>query len=350
MAIKTALPMLMMVLGGLAARAEDVTLGTYNVEYFDKHFLAQHLANQPIARDATGKEALDELRKKNDEDNWETAQVILDPAFSPDILVLQEGCDQADLTYFNHRWLNDAYATVIQFPSNTDRHQNLDLLMKAGFKLLERRDQYHLEPDPVGNARGAKLFARGPVFVKVQTPGGHVMWVGLTHMKSKNPGNIANLPSDASPAPGKKGTESAAVRKKKVSDTQWRNREAHRTHAIIKELEQAGPRDVILLGDMNDSLGLDAYEPEAGGDALANLVGPAQDGLILATRPLADGKQYSFHGYWRTGFRELIDHIVVTPSLKEALGEVRIVTNGLAGVASDHYPVRIRLKLNAPAE
>jgi hypothetical protein len=343
--MKPILPILIVVLGGLAARAEEITLATYNVEYFDKHFLAHHLANEPLAQDGAAKDILDELRKKNDEDNWETAQVILDLTFSPDILVIEEGCDQADLTYFNHRWLNDAYETAIQFPSNTDRHQNLDLLMKPGFKILERRDQYYLEPDPVGNQRGSKLFARGPVFVKVRAPGGYVMWLGLTHMKSKSVGTLATPTAGGGKAKSKKGTESAEVRQKKVSDTKWRNREAHRTNEIIKELEKAGPTDVILLGDMNDSVGLDAYEPEAGGDAIANLVGPPKDGLILATRPLADGKQYSFHGYWRTSFREMIDHIIVTRSMRDELGEVRIITNGLASVASDHFPVMIRLKV-----
>jgi hypothetical protein len=118
--------------------------------------VAHRLSTNTITKEGAAKELFDELRKKNDEDNWETAQVILDPKFSPDILVIEEGCDQADLTYFNHRWLNDAYETAIQFPSNTERHQQLEVLMKRGFKILEKRDQYCLEPDPVGNERGSR--------------------------------------------------------------------------------------------------------------------------------------------------------------------------------------------------
>src|SRR5439155_13874166 len=204
-------------------RAEEITLATYNVELFDHHFMAHHASTQPIAKDPAAKEILEELRKKNDEDNWETAQVILDPKFNPDILVVEEACDQDDLRFFNRRWLNDAYETAITFPTNTDRHQNLDLLMKKDFKILERRDQYYLEPDPAGgNVRGNRLFARGPAFVKVQTPGGYVLWVGVTHMKSKNYG------ADAAST----GSE-ADVRKRRVEITQWRNREAVRTHQII---------------------------------------------------------------------------------------------------------------------
>src|SRR5439155_6926180 len=118
-------------------------------------------------------------------------------------------------------------------------------------------------------------------------------------------------------ADGAEEKELEKLRQRKVEATRWRNREALRTHEIIKQLEKAGPADVILLGDMNDSLGMDAYEGEGGGDALANLVGSAEDGLILATRSLVDAKQISFHGYWRTGFRELIDHIITTHSMKD---------------------------------
>jgi len=344
--MKRSLPLLILCLFYGSATAGEITLATYNIEYFDRHFLAHHLSTNDLVKSGPGKELFDELRKKNDEDNWETAQVILDPKFNPDILVIEEGCDQADLTYFNHRWLNDAYATTIQFVSNTERHQQLDLLMKPGFKILERKDQYYLEPDPVGNERGSRLFARGPVFVKVQTPSGYVLWVGLTHMKSKSMGG-GEEGSDEKKSGGKEPDKS---RQRKIEVTKWRNREAFRTHEIIKQLEKGGPPDVILLGDMNDSLGLDPYEGDGGGDAILNLVGPPEDGLILATKPLADAKQISFHGYWRTGFRELIDHVIATRSMKDRLGEPRIVTDGLVRVASDHFPVMIRVKEPAGKE
>jgi endonuclease/exonuclease/phosphatase family metal-dependent hydrolase len=315
-------------------RAEEITVATYNVELFDHHFMAHHASTQPIAKNPEAKDILEELRKKNDEDNWETAQVILDPKFNPDILVLEEACDQDDLRFFNKRWLNDAYETAITFPTNTDRHQNLDLLMKKGFSILERRDKYYLEPDPVGNARGSRLFARGPAFVKVKSPGGYVFWVGVTHMKSKRYDNDAV---------SSQGNE-AQVRKGRIDVTKWRNREAVRTHQIIKELEKAGPKDVILLGDMNDSLGMDEYEPEGGGDAIMNLVGPPADGLILLTKPLAEQHQNSFNGYWRDKYRELIDHAICTASMKDEVADVKVFQDNFTAVSSDHFPVMVRLK------
>ena len=324
-----------------ASRGEEITLGTYNVELFDKHFLAHRYAKHSATQDGVGKEILEELRKKNDEDNWETAKVILSREFNPDILVIEEGCEQADLDYFNRRWLSNTYATVIQFPSNSDRRQHLCLLMKKGFKLLERRDQYYLEPDPMGNERGGRLFARGPVFVKVQSPQNYEFWVGLTHMKSKSVGAGEGAPPATAQKPGE---ESPEMRKRKVAASKWRNREAVRTHKIIKELEQAGPKDLILLGDMNDSVGLDPYEGEGGGDAILNLVGPPEDGLTLATAKLAEAKRHSFNGYWRTGFREMIDHVIVTSSMRDQVLDVRILDQGLAEVASDHFPVLVKIK------
>ena len=324
------------VLTAPVAWAEDITVATYNVELFDHHFMAHHASTQPIAKEPAAQEILAELRKKNDEDNWETAQVILDPKFNPDILVLEEACDQDDLRFFNRRWLNDAYETAITFPTNSDRHQNLDLLMKKDFKILERKDKYYLEPDPVGNARGSRLFARGPAFVKVKTPGGYVFWVGVTHMKSKRYDNDAI---------SSQGNEEE-VRKGRIEVTKWRNREAIRTHQIIKELEKAGPKDVLLLGDMNDSLGMDEYEPQGGGDAIMNLVGPPADGLVLLTRPLAEQHQNSFNGYWRDRFRELIDHAICTPSMKHEVVDVKVFQDNFTAVSSDHFPVMVKLKTN----
>jgi endonuclease/exonuclease/phosphatase family metal-dependent hydrolase len=306
--------------------AETITVATYNVEHFANHFDGHRLGKLKEAKDdGPLKEAVEELKKANDEDNWEVATVITAHQFDPDILVIEEGCGQDDLDYFNHRWMHDAYETHIVFPTNTDRDQNLCMLMKPGFKILERRDKYHLEKDTVANVRGEHLFARGPAFCKVQTPGGYTFWVGVTHQKSKS-GNSLDV-------------------------TAWRNREAVRTHAIMKELQAAGPDDVMLLGDMNDEVGEDEYEkdPKSGGDSIANLVGPASDNFVLVTKQLAESKAISFGGYWNPKYRSMIDHVIVTPSMKDQIEDVQIYHGYLAAVASDHYPVFVKLKCDAPA-
>jgi hypothetical protein len=324
-----------------AARAEEIRIATYNVEVWADSFKAHQASTQPIAKDPAGAELLRILARENNEDNWEVAQMILDKNFDPDILVIQEGPDQGDLRYFNRRWMNEAYETAQVLPSNTDRHQNLCVLMKKGFKILARKDQYHNEPDPSGgNARGARLFARGPVFLLVQTPAGKKFWLGTTHQKSKNPGTTTTQPGAKRP-----DENSPEVFAKRLEDTKWRNREATRTHHIIKEIEKSGPSDVILMGDMNDAVGMDDTEQQAGADAIATLVGPPAEGLILATQPLVDAHKISFHNYDDTRHRELIDHVVITKSVQPRIVEVKVLDDlPFARVASDHFPVMIKLK------
>ena len=345
-----------------AVRAETVIVATYNVEHFQEHFLAHDLAAKlpKEVADPALKELLAAERHNNDKANWEVAQVIADPAFSPDVLAIEEGPSQSNLDYFNKRWLDGAYETAITFPTNTgDRQQNLCLLLKPGFKVLEKRDQHYLDKDPVPNPRGDRLFARGPGFCLVQSPGGFRFWVGVTHQKSK----VAFLSDeevqkirDANPGATRQRINDKIAEAKAgraVEDAGRRDREARRTHEIMKELAAAGTTGgtagVVLLGDMNDEIGLDDAEKQAGADAVAGLVGPAADGFVLATKPLVDKGEFSFGGYWKTDHRSLIDHVVVTPALKDRVREAQVFKGGLTRVASDHYPVFVKLQTDGPA-
>jgi endonuclease/exonuclease/phosphatase family metal-dependent hydrolase len=243
--------------------------------------------------------------------------VFNDPKFNPDVVVLQECANQSDLEYFNRRWLGGMYETIIQFPSNTTRDQHLAIMLKPGFKVVEQRTDYHKTPDSVPNDRGNLLFARGPSFVLIETPAGFKMWVGTTHQKSKG-GNSVEV-------------------------TQWRNREAVQTHKILRELRETG-HPVMLLGDFNDEIGIQEFEQEGGGDVMANVVGTADDGLVLLTEPLSRAGKISFGGYNREDYRSFIDHVIATSDLKDRVENVDVYQDGVAKVASDHYPVFVRLK------
>jgi hypothetical protein len=346
-----------------AARAETITVATYNVEHFESHFEGHRLGKAvpsaaPRSTGAPGeaasaepseppptqaeaeqhalsgsgeakrpqdvnlKELIEDVKHENDRENWCVAEVITDERFNPDILVIEEGCSQENLEYFNTRWLRKAYGTVMTFPTNTTRNQHLCMLLKPGFKVIEKRDKYYLEKDTAQNSRGDRLFARGPAFVLVETPSGYRFWVGVTHQKSKS-GNSVEV-------------------------TKWRLREAERTHQIMQDLRKTGPADVMLLGDMNDDAGMDEFEKEAGADAVTTLVGPKEDGFMLATQPLVDAKENSFAGYWNPKFRSLIDHVVVTPEMKDQIEDVKVFKLNVARVASDHFPVYVKLKCDAP--
>jgi endonuclease/exonuclease/phosphatase family metal-dependent hydrolase len=334
------------------ASGETVTLATYNVAHFQANFRAHELGKElpREIQDPVLKELLTSEREGDDEDNWEVAQVIAHSGFNPDVLVVEEACTQDNLNYFNKRWLNGAYATAVVFPTNTDRDQHLAMLLKPGFKIVARKDRYYLEKDAVANERGDRLFARGPAFCLVETPSGYRFWVGVTHQKSKRI-DFAKEQADAVRAANPGATaqqveQKIAEAKAKLSRdaAAWRLREAKRTHEIMRELEKEGPDDVILLGDMNDELGEDEAEKQSGGDAIAALVGAPSDGFVLATRPLAEKGEFSFGGYYRTEFRNLIDHAVVTKGMKDQIEGVGIFKEGLAAVASDHYPVWVKVK------
>lgn len=342
----------------VSIRADEiVTVATYNIERFQTHFQGFEI-NKTLTpeqkADPVIAALLEAVRGANDEDNWEAAQVITDRDVNPDILVIQEGCTQSNLEYFNKRWLREAYATVITFPTNTDRDQHLNMLLKPGFKVLKQNDKYHLEKDTVPNDRGDKLFARGPAFVLVETPSGYKFWVGTTHQKSKRIDFDAAAQSAVRKAHAgqpKEVIDAKVLEAKNAAGkaaAEWRNREAKRTHEIMKELAAAGESDdVLLLGDTNDELGMDDYEKLAGADAIDLLVGPKEDGFILVTKPLADAKEISFGGYWRPDFRSFIDHAVATPGMKDQIAEVKVFRFGLARVASDHYPVIVKVKSDA---
>ena len=298
-------------LAAAGARAETITLATWNIENLQQRI-------EPTTQKITDRDLARRVKSNSDKELWMISEVILDPKLSPDILVVEECCDQDELDKFNKQWLKNAYETVIVFPSNSGRHQSLALMAKPGFKVVEKKDQYYLDKDSEGgNERGDRLFARGPAFVKIQTPSGYQFWVGVTHQKSKS-GNSVDV-------------------------TKWRAREAKRTHEIMKELEKAGPDDVILLGDMNDEWGLQEYEQEAGGDVMAALVGPDGDGFILATKPLIDAGKISYGGYWNSRYRSFIDQIVISKGMKDQVQEVDVYTDGLSRAASDHYPVYIKI-------
>ena len=313
------------------SRAEDVKIATYNIEHWNDRFNTRQVRAlfKKLGEDNEElKELADINARSNDRANWSAAEVIR--AMDPDIMLFEEGCTQEDLNYFGHRWLEDAYATMKVFPTNTGpRNQHIGLIAKPGFKVLKTMDQYYLEKDSVlktfataernGEASSEnRLFARGPAFVMMESPGGKQFWVGVNHQKSKS-GNSLDV-------------------------TKWRDREAVRVHQIIKELEKTGPADVVFGGDMNDELGLQEFEQEAGGDSIALIQGPPADGVVLATRKLAEANGISFGGYYSTRYRSMIDHFFVTKSLADKVADVKIFKDGLAPVASDHYPVVMTLR------
>lgn len=256
-------------------------------------------------------EVLKNARADADEQNWEIARNIL--AIQPDVWVMQEGCAAEDLNWFNTQMLRGYFETVHVFKTNDERGQNTGILIRPGFKVLEFKE-YKDDPDPGHfNPRGDKLFARGPGFAKIKAPNGTEFWVGTNHTKSKF-GNG-------------------------VDTTRWRIAEAKRTNQIIAELRNAGPAPVFFLGDMNDELGYQEFEQEAGGSSIEATAGTGPDALLVLTKKIAEDGAISYHGGRQGRHRSFIDHAFATPEAAKWVKDVHVFNGELADVASDHYPV-----------
>src|SRR3954467_8919735 len=76
-------------------RSGAITIATYNVEHFADHFRGFHMDQAATTRpvDADMKDLIAAIKRWNTENQWEVANVISDPKFSPDILCIEEGPD-----------------------------------------------------------------------------------------------------------------------------------------------------------------------------------------------------------------------------------------------------------------
>lgn len=305
-----------------SARPESIRVVTYNVENWRESFqafkLSREVRNHP-EWPAEFVALITRERREDDEENWEVARTILHDDVRPDVLLIQEGCSQEDLNYFNTQFLSGYFEFVHVFKTNTNRGQNTAILARPGFRVLEIREDYADEPDTHDvNPESDKLFARGPGFVRFRSPGGREFWVGTNHMKSKS-GNS-------------------------VEATKWRNAEAVRTNQIINELAKGPTPLVIFAGDCNDEIGEQEFEADAGGSAIELLEGTGAGKLALLTRTLAETNAISFGGYRSGRYRSFIDHAVASPEMARHVANVSVFTGDLADVASDHYPVVVELK------
>ncbi len=304
----------------------ELRVATYNVEHFMRMFDQALMPER--SRDRTE-------YFRDDEDLYEVARTMRLDALRADVIAIQECCSQEMLERFNRERLDGAYEFVKVFPSNVDG-QYLGMLARAGLRVLEMREHYHLEPDPVDDPaiRGIKeraglaeknlLFSRGPAFVKFRAEGGPTFWVGVTHVKSKY-------------------GDSEAVAK-------WRIREVRRTRDICLELLADSDTDLLLMcGDFNDDFGMDRNEKQAGADAVGAMLEPKGSvRLTCLTRPLAqkDPRLATYHCELKPPkYRSFIDHIFASRAAARIVERKYVVDDAIAAVASDHYPVVAVLRL-----
>ncbi len=289
---------------------ESIKIASWNIEMMTKMFDQYQMPER--AQNTT------ELWR-DEEDLYEIKRTIGLPEMQPDILIIVECCRQDWLEYVNREWLGDAYQFVKVFEGNTEG-QYVAMMAKNGFEPVEIRDRYFLEkdPEPARENESGRLFSRGVAFVQFRSPKGHLFWVGGTHAKSKYNNN--------------------------TYVTRWRIREMERTRVICSEiLAESAVKDLVLLGDFNDSFGKDDYEERVGSDALeVMLKGEDQEKLVSLTLPLveADPLLATYHCELKpVRYRSFIDHIFASQQMAARCRLVDVIDDPIAAVASDHYPL-----------
>lgn len=287
---------------------EEVVIATWNIENFMMLFDQEMMPER--SRNTTE-------YYRDDEDLYEIARTMKLPQMNADIVLIQEGPTPAMLELFVRERLGGRYAYVKSFEGNTEG-QYLCMLIKPGFRVLQER-VYKDEKDSVS---GQMLFSRGPAFVLVETPKGHRLWVGTTHAKSK-------------------ADNSRSV-------TEWRIREMVRTRQICGELLAGGPTEYLLIGgDFNDDFGLDSYEKSLGQDGVEVMVkGEGKERLICLDEVIwkKNPRAASYHCEIKPPrYRSFLDHFFASPALAERMKEIYLVNDPIAAVASDHYPLVVRL-------
>lgn len=197
------------------------------------------------------------------------------------------------------------------------------------------------------------VFSKPPLEVELTTKAGKVIRLIGAHLKSKAPHGAAGRDEVMRMA--------IANRRKQQAQAVWLRRR------IETHLEAGEP--LIVMGDLNDGPGLDEYEGLFGRSAVEIILGDGASGKVPLHDPHARRALNRRIGPVQTTARfylshekrylqALLDYIMVSPDLREAASEWRILhpmddpdcwklpeLRDALLTASDHFPVLLDLNL-----
>lgn len=212
-----------------------------------------------------------------------TGRVIRDVA--ADILAVVEAENRVTLRMFSEAVLAhvnkeiDArvlYDEVMLIDGNDDRGIDVGLMTRNGYRIGSVESHIH-DLDP----KGAPIFSRDCPVYAVSRPGGSIVCVIPNHFKSKFGGD----------------SPEAIAR---------RRQQAQRAAEIYRELVARGLRDVVILGDLNDT-------PES--PALAPLL-TATDLKDVSLHPKFHSGEFAGRGTYGLGNdNNKIDYLLLSPDL-----------------------------------
>lgn len=281
------------------ARAETLTLATYNIE---NYVAADRMTEAGYRRDYPKPEA-----------EKQALRAVI-RGLNADILVLEEMGARPYLDELRRDLeaggLDYPYAALLEGP-DTDRH----------VALLARRPPKALKPEAdleFAYLGASEKVKRGLLEATFATEAGEVT-VFAVHLKSR----FTDRPDDPQSAI-RRGAEALAVRE-----------------AVLRRFPDPATAHFLILGDCNDSRESKAVQSllQRGKTTVASLL-PAAD---------SRGETWTYF-YHKEDSYARIDHILVSPGLRAAVAgdAARIYDSPETRMASDHRPVVVTLRLDKP--
>lgn len=236
-----------------------------------------------------------------------------------DVIGLEEVESKPTLTAFRDRFLKDmGYREVVLLEANDER--GIDVALMSRFPVLNVVSHKDVRFEVPG--QGVQGFERDLLQVRLQGPNNYTFTVFVAHLKSHHGGAVADVKRKA---------------------------EAEAAGRIIREFEQANPREnVVVLGDFNDICTTPAVTP---------LVGPQNpQGLADVIRQDL-GMNESVYTYHPKQYRSRIDYLLLNPNmLRDYIPKSVTLYKPLKDGAnwqklffydaSDHIPVTIDLEIS----
>ncbi len=261
-------------------------------------------------------------------------------SLKPDVVVLQEVGSQAGL---------EAVVALTGVPyhfflaqpddrsmANAILYLGQGKVRSLGFSALPLPVLTESDTDTYGPRLATK---RGYVQAELEFRGRPLHVIGL-HLRSSLPRKLKNSLGKGVPIATQQEAGDGVIRSEL-----WRLAEARAVRSVVDRLlAQDAEAQVVVLGDFN---------AQAGSTVCKVIEGPLAEGrLTRALDTVPADERYSV--LRANGRRDLIDHVLISPSLVSCLGEVRILNSmlkseaelptGVPAIESDHASVVVELK------
>lgn len=301
-----------------ARPAGQLRIATYNIRNLFDGKTNPIARNKPLSPMATAEIIAEGAEKAKPEKELQALSVSMHE-INADVIGLQEVESNPTLTAFRDRFLKDmGYKEVVLLEGNDER--GIDVALMSRYPVTSVKSHKDVRFEVPG--QGMQGFQRDLLQVRIQGPNNYAFTVFVAHFKSHHGGPASDV---------------------------IRRAEAEAANRIIREFQQANPREnVVMMGDFNDS-------PDKA--PLAPLLSP-QSGLGFNDVIFSDlGSGETVFTYHPKQYRSRIDYLLVNQNMIREYQpkSVRLYKPFKEGEAwqklffydaSDHIPVTIDLDVS----